>query len=560
MKDRHIDQFTEEIPLSDLEASKTPLNQKKILSFDDMLPHSGDFGCYQWLLLFSLIPYTFTYGVLYFAQLFITLTPPEHWCHIDELEGLTMEEKINNKHIPASPEYPFYDTCHRWNNSWANESDNLIDCSTWDYNLTMIPYVSLASELDWVCDRSYYVSAAQSIFFAGSIVGGFVFGWLADHRGRIPALVICNGIALLATIATSHADAFWNFALIRFFAGLAFDNCINIPLIIVMEYMAVDKRSLVVNGSFGLFFAIATTILPWAAYYIADWRIFSYVTAIPLLSAIITPWILPESARWYLSSGMTDKVVEKLKRIAKFNKKNPNPAIYDTFVRDLKTNADRQQSATLLALRKTPRLAKHMLIVTAYWSLTALAFDGHVYSLKLLQSSVFVSFTLSSATEFPAGLVLTMTLDRCGRRCSAIVPSILTALCSILLLFITTGVGALILAVTARFMLNMAANVALQFAAELLPTPVRAQGVSFIHIFGIIAHCVAPYIIELAKVWEKLPMITLAIVSILATILVLFLPETSGEDLPQTLQEGENFGKGQKMWSMPCCGKKANRS
>lgn len=128
--------------------------------------------------------------------------------------------------------------------------------------------------------------------------------------------------------------------------------------------MAVSKRTLVVNIAFGVHFAIASTILPWMAYYISNWRYFTYVTAIPLLSVIITPWILPESARWvnswsiksfnfwskwtkiysliyainiyiarwYVSNGMTDKVVEKLRRIAKINHRNPDPRIYDAFV------------------------------------------------------------------------------------------------------------------------------------------------------------------------------------------------------------------------------------
>lgn len=54
----------------------------------------------------------------------------------------------------------------------------------------------------------------------------------------------------------------------------------------------------------------------------------------------------------------------------------------------------------------------------------------------------------------------------------------------------------LIMSVLSRFCLNMAANVGLQYAAELLPTPVRSQGVSLIHIFGIVAHTLAPYITD----------------------------------------------------------------
>lgn len=70
------------------------------------------------------------------------------------------------------------------------------------------------------------------IFYCGSITGGFLFSYIADHRGRIPALTLCAGCALFASIATATATNFGTFVLFRFFSGLAFDNIMNIPLII----------------------------------------------------------------------------------------------------------------------------------------------------------------------------------------------------------------------------------------------------------------------------------------------------------------------------------------
>ncbi|CAG5107493.1 Protein of unknown function [Cotesia congregata] len=107
-------------------------------------------------------------------------------------------------------------------------------------------------------------------------------------------------------------------------------------------------------------------------------------------------------------------------------------------------------------------------------TLLIICFDGHVYSLKLLRSSVFVSFTLASATELPAGLLVTLILDRWGRR-----------FCG----FLTLG-----------------AISACSFAELYLPS-------------------------------------------------ILFLPETAGRELPQTLQQGEDFSKGDHFWSFPCCNK-----
>ncbi|KAH0945542.1 hypothetical protein HN011_010349 [Eciton burchellii] len=547
--------------------NETTTLRSKLETFDDILPYVGDFGRYQRLLLLALLPYSVAYATLYFSQFFLTLVPQEHWCRTEELVplNLTQEERVSIS-IPKSQEYPYYDRCHRKDLNFSALSSHredirsiewrtngTVDCDRWEYNFTQIPYASIAVELDWVCDQGYLVSTAQSIFFCGSIVGGFLFGWVADHKGRIPALMACNSVALLASIATASANTFWSFGVCRFLTGLAFDNCINIPLIIVVEYMAVNRRTLVVNVAFGVYFAIGSTVLPWIAYYVANWRFFAYVTAIPMMNVFITPWILPESARWFIAKGKMDKVVQKLRQIARINKKSLDAAVYEVFVRNLTASDIRTESATILDLLRSPRLAKNAILLIFFWSLTMIAFDGHVYALKLIPTSVFVSFSLACATELPAGLLLTLILDRWGRRFCGFITLAMTGAFSFAELLLQSIVAKLTMSVLSRFCLNMAANVGLQYAAELLPTPIRTQGVSLIHIFGIIAHSLAPYVVDTAKIWQGLPMMLIGIVSLMAATVILFLPETLGRDLPQTLLQGEEFGKDQSFWQLPCC-------
>jgi len=74
----------------------------------------------------------------------------------------------------------------------------------------------------------------------------------------------------------------------------------DITLIAVIEYVGPKYRTLVANMSFGIYFAAAASLLPWIAYWIADWRILSVVTAFPMIVAFLGPWLVPESAR-YLS-------------------------------------------------------------------------------------------------------------------------------------------------------------------------------------------------------------------------------------------------------------------
>lgn len=46
----------------------------------------------------------------------------------------------------------------------------------------------------------------------------------------------------------------------------------------------------------------------------------------------------------------------------------------------------------------------------------SLVFDGHVRNVDNLGLDVFITFTIAAATELPADTLLTLVLDRWGRR------------------------------------------------------------------------------------------------------------------------------------------------
>lgn len=54
----------------------------------------------------------------------------------------------------------------------------------------------------------------------------------------------------------------------------------------------------------------------------------------------------------------------------------------------------------------------------------------------------------------------------------------------------------------------------------------------------------APIVLELKDIWGSLPLLVFGVLSVLAGLLALFLPETSGRPLPQTLEDVKERGHG----------------
>jgi hypothetical protein len=98
-----------------------------------------------------------------------------------------------------------------------------------------------------------------------------------------------------------------------------------------MEYVGPEKRTLVGNVPLAVFLTLGAASLPWIAYGLADWRLFSIVTSAPLALTVIAWWIVPESARWLVLKGRIDQTIVTLQRIAQVNGKVVDVHVYDEF-------------------------------------------------------------------------------------------------------------------------------------------------------------------------------------------------------------------------------------
>ena len=119
-----------------------------------------------------------------------------------------------------------------------------------------------------------------------------------------------------------------------------------------------------------------------------------------------------------------------------------------------------------------------------------LSYDAISKNVEGLGMSPFVLFSLSASAILPGCLVLLTLQDRIGRKAMAssslLVSGFFTAGTGIALAYQTNQNPILlaVLSVIGRFGVTIAYNSSAQYAAELIPTCVRGQGIAAAHVAG----------------------------------------------------------------------------
>lgn len=538
---------------------------KKKIEFDDLLVSAGEFGIYQLLLFFASMPFQIFAVFSYFGQMFLTESSQQYWCWIPELENLTALER-RLLAIPRDTNAKFgHSQCQAYSVNWSevltaggqgNPEWNVIPCQYgWEFNKSEIPYPTIVSDLGWVCDRDSYQANAQAIFFLGSALGGFVVGWVADSFGRIPAVMVSNLFGAIGGIATAFVSDFLGFAICRFIVGMSYDNCLMMTYLLILEYVAPAYRSIIANLSFAIFFTAGSVALPWIALACGHWKVLSLVLSVPMMLGLLAPLFLLESPRWLLTKGRVDDAVNKLHIIAKLNKKKIPENRLAEFKQDV-ANDKEEKKGNFLEMLKHPVLRNSFILICCVYMSCVIVFDALVRSIGQLDFDFFISFSVLSLTELPSLAILAFVMDWFGRRWLIFLTLANSCIFCLLTNFVGGGLPSVLCAVVARFTANMAFNSAMQWGAELMPTSVRASGLSVIHVAGYIATIASPYIVYLEVYVVWLPLVIVACLSALGATISLVLPETAKKDMPQSFDDAVMLSKSQKFWDMPCVGTK----
>ncbi|PIK50849.1 putative organic cation transporter protein-like [Apostichopus japonicus] len=506
------------------------------MKFDDILKSIGEFGPYQIKIYFMVCLIGIPVAMNQMGQVFYAANT-DHWCAVAEWESnydacsdLDGDEymgcihQYRNASIPPDEEDEdrLYAQCSKYDanyTTWADgyyagdETTRQTDCDEgWIYDKSEYTR-TIKTDFDLVCDKKSAADFSQSAFFFGVLLGSLLYGFLADFLGRVKSFYIAVVTLFVFTLSVTFMPSLWSYTVMRCLVAMSNMGCFLLAFIIGTEFVGPSKR-VIAGILIEVFFSFGYMLLAILAYFIRDWRVLNLVVAGLLCLFPFTIFFVPESPRWLISNNKCDKAEKIIYQAAKGNKKEDK--LPEDFMSDLKK-------------RKK-------------WFINSLVYYGLSLSTSDLGSNDFIAFFISGAVELPAYLLCIFAIESpLGRKYSTSGFELLGGVACLLTIFIPKGPWKTTVAMIGKFGISASFALIYIYSAEVLPTPVRSTGMGLCSMAARVAGILAPLILLLDEYWEPLPLLIFGSTCIVGGLLLLFLPETRGRQLPETMEEGEHF-------------------
>lgn len=148
----------------------------------------------------------------------------------------------------------------------------------------------------------------------GMLVGGIIFGTLADRKGRAKIFVVTVALFAIATGAMAFATNIWVVYLLRFLVGVGSGGEYGVVMSMVADTFSSEKRGRVnsyvtIAGQLGSIVAAvaAALIIP-----VFGWRGLFVFGALPIFLAIYAHYNLEDSTEWKEAVAETKPSIKEL--------------------------------------------------------------------------------------------------------------------------------------------------------------------------------------------------------------------------------------------------------
>ncbi|XP_059149760.1 synaptic vesicle glycoprotein 2C-like isoform X2 [Physella acuta] len=174
----------------------------------------------------------------------------------------------------------------------------------------------------------------NSIVFLGMLVGGYVWGSLADKWGRRNILVWSLLVNGLGNLGSSVSQTFWLFLVCRFVSGIGVGGSMPVVFTYYTEFQHKSRRGAMISvlATFWMAGNIIAAGLAWVvipreylsvssdSFSFHSWRVFVALCTVPSLTSAAIFVLMPESPKFLLQIGKEQEAIAVLSQVHSGNK------------------------------------------------------------------------------------------------------------------------------------------------------------------------------------------------------------------------------------------------
>ncbi|KAG3284824.1 solute carrier family 22 member 24-like [Ictidomys tridecemlineatus] len=532
------------------------------MSFDELLDQAGGLGRFQ---IFQLVLFCIT-NLLTSSHIILenfTAAIPNHRCWVQILDNDTVsgndtrtfsQDALLRISIPLDSNLK-PEKCRRfihpqWQLLHLNETvTNTAEADTepcvdgWVYDRSYFPS-TIITEWDLVCESQSLKPMVQTLFMTGSLLGSLIYSPLSDRFGRKVVYLWCLLQLGIVDTAAAFAPTFLIYCILRFCAGLSVMTIMINSSCLMSEWTTSKRKSvgivLILSS-----YSVGQMFLGGLAFAIRKWYILQLAVSVPLLVLFLPSRKLVESFRWLIVTNQLEKGVKELRRVAHINgKKNIEETLTIEYVKStIQKELDAVQTKpSIFQLFHAPKVIMRTCCLSFYRFSSAVSFYGLVLNLQHLGSNIFLFQVLFGAIMLTARFISLWTLKYMGRRTNQTLFSFLAGVSILVNTFLPQEMQTLrvVLATLGIGSVSAASTGSALHQIELLPTVFRSTLGGITTVFHRIGAILAPLLMTLLGYSLRLPWIIYGVITLLAVLVILPLPETRNQPLVNTLQDVEN--------------------
>ncbi|XP_015102060.2 organic cation/carnitine transporter 2 [Vicugna pacos] len=520
--------------------------------YDEVTAFLGEWGPFQRLIFFLLSASIIPNGFNGLSAVFLTATP-EHRCRVPDTANLSLAWRNHSLPLRLQDGREVPHSCRRYRlativnfSALGLEPVRDVDLEQleqescldgWEFSQDI--YLStIVTEWNLVCEDDWKAPLTISLFFVGVLMGSFISGQLSDRFGRKNVLFVTMGMQTGFSFLQIFSKNFEMFAVLFFLVGMGQISNYVAAFVLGTEILGKSVRIIFSTLGVCIFYAFGYMLLPLFAYFIRDWRMLLLALTVPGVLCVVLWWFIPESPRWLISQGRFKEAEVIIRRAARINGIVAPSTIFDSSeLQDL--SSKKQQSHSILDLLRTRNIRIVTIMSIILWMTISVGYFGLSLDTPNLHGDVYLNCFLSAVVEVPAYVLAWLLLRHLPRRYSMATALFLGGGVLLFVQLVPPELNslAIVLVMVGKFGVTAAFAMVYVYTAELYPTVVRNMGVGVSSTASRLGSILSPYFIYLGAYDRFLPYILMGSLTILTAILTLFLPESFGTPLPDTIDQ-----------------------